>query len=188
MQFKKKQKRRNRWNRKDLRHQRGLRERSKITKTGVGDIMDTEEGAGLGAEDSAPWCRQVSWIVISEAGEKVEKDPEMLKWRERKVSTLTEMSVMLRRGKWRQEEVGGLWENGKCLEHEEFDWQSARGPKHKLPSIVHTGPTAYITSASPLPVGSLLLFKPQDQSHCLSEIFLGSPSQAQPFSLIITFM
>lgn len=39
-----------------------MRERSKITKTGVGDIMDTEEGAGLGAEDSAPWCRQVGWI------------------------------------------------------------------------------------------------------------------------------
>lgn len=60
MQFKKKQKKkRNRWNRKDLRHQRGLRERSKITKTGVGDVMDTEEGG---------WSRSRGFSSMVSAG------------------------------------------------------------------------------------------------------------------------
>lgn len=47
--------------------------------------------------------------VISELREKKgEKDTERLKQREREVSKFTQMPVMLRRGKWRQEGVGGL--------------------------------------------------------------------------------
>lgn len=71
--------------------------------------MDIEEGKGLVQEqrillkDIGRWAGfMVSPHVISEIREeKVEKDREMLMWRERKASQLTETSGMLRRGKWR---------------------------------------------------------------------------------------
>lgn len=98
----------------------------------------------------------VSESVISEIGEKkVEKDTDMLRWPERTVSKSTWMSIMLKRGKRSQGGVGGLGENRKCLQHTEFDRQSARSSKYELPSFVHTGHTAYIAFA-PYPACGML--------------------------------
>lgn len=115
--------------------------------------------------------------VISEVGEERWKKIRRC-WSGEKDKSASSQSclVMLGREKWRQEEVGGLWKNRKCLELAEFDWQSVRGPRYKLPSIIYTGPTPWTASASPLPVGSLLLFKPRHKSHCGSEIIFRSPS------------
>lgn len=113
----------------------------------------------------------VSEHFISEG--KVEKAPGMLRCQDREARKLTETSVMLRRGKWKQAPVGGgsLGEKGKCLAHTESAGESANGPQHELPGFVHLGPRAQLSLLLTLPVESLLVFKAQDKSHFLSEIF-----------------
>lgn len=65
-----------------------------------------------------------------------------------------------------------LGEKGKCLAHTESAGESANGPQHKLPGFVHLGPRAQLSLLLTLPVESLLVFKAQDKSHFLSELFL----------------
>ena len=71
---------------------------------------------------------------------------------------------------------GWPWENVWNMQNLSGSQQEPPPPPPRLSSFIHTGPAAPIALAFPLLAGSLLLFKPQDQSHCSSEIFLRSPS------------
>lgn len=156
------------------------------------DIMNTEEGADLWQKiclkKISRWAEFMVcvWDCWGGGGKRY-RNVEV----GRKVSKFTWMSVILRRGEWRQRGVGVFVDNGKCLEHAECDWWSARGPNRSFPALSILGPLPALPLLLTLPVECLLIFKPQDKNHFLFEIFLDhlpQPSPSTVFSVMITLM
>lgn len=121
----------------------------------------------------------VSEHFISEG--KVEKAPGMLRCQDREARKLTETSVMLRRGKWKQAPVGGV-----ALGRRENVWPTQNppasqqtAPNTNFQALCTLGPGPNCLCSSPCLLKAFWSSRPRTKvtfslksSHFLSEIFL----------------